>query len=165
MADTVKGWARAAGRRPGRGAVVATVLLVALLGTVGLLRAARSGPPASEHLSATAEYLPGRAADVYLPGHRVHAAHDHAAAEQLVAVLLHHRVGLTGEQRLVDLQVVVHQHRAVRHHLRPGVAAPPRRPQRGSWVRSSCSCPSRTAWARGALTTLSLSRVCLARSS
>ena len=53
---------------------MATVLLVALLGTVGLLRAARSGPPASEHLSATAEYLPGRAADVYLPGHRVHAA-------------------------------------------------------------------------------------------
>ena len=74
MADAVKGWARTAGRRPGRAAVVATVVLAALLGTVGVLRAARSGPPTSEHLSATMEYLPGRAADVYLPGHRVHAA-------------------------------------------------------------------------------------------
>ena len=48
-------------------------------------------------------------------------ARDHgAAAQHVVAVVLHDRIGLAGQQRLVDLEVVVRQHDAVGHHLRTG---------------------------------------------
>ena len=46
------------------------------------------------------------------------AGHHRAAAEHVGADRLHRRVGLAGEERLVDLQVVAGEHRAVGHHLR-----------------------------------------------
>ncbi len=57
-----------------------------------------------------------------------HLRHQHAAgsgdhgtaAEHVGTVVFHHRVCLAGEQRLVDLQVLVGQHCPVGHHLRAG---------------------------------------------
>jgi hypothetical protein len=46
------------------------------------------------------------------------AGHHGAAAQHLVVRGLHHRVGLAGEQRLVDLQVLAGQHDTVGDHLR-----------------------------------------------
>ena len=52
--------------------------------------------------------------------HPTRAGHHSAAAQHLVADGLHDRVGLAGEQRLVDLEVVADEHLAVGDHLRAG---------------------------------------------
>ena len=67
-----------------------------------------------------------------------------AARQDLVARALRHGHGLAREQRLVDLEAVGGQQRAVRRHLVARRAAPRRRRGRCPPARTSATAPSRT---------------------